>query len=169
MPRAFLSNDILRRFLRNGLGGRLSRWLIIAILLVRALVPVNVMVDMEAAKQGHFTFTLCSGHGPMFSHASLAMAGMTGSHMHHQMGDMVLKSTEGKAHPSPAADDSMPADNGICPFSSALVVAYVALALCITLFALRSARRLRNARADHRPTPAPPYARPLTRAPPSFC
>lgn len=169
MPRAFLSTDILRRFLRNGPGGRLSQWLVIVILLARALVPVNVMIDMEAAKLGHFTLTLCSGHGPMFTRVALPMPAMSGSHMHQEMRDAALKSTDGKAHPSPAADDSMPTDNGICPFSSALVVAYVALALCIMFYAFRSARRLRKARADHRPTPPSLYARPLTRAPPSFC
>lgn len=169
MPSHLFSNHILRRVIRSGLGGRISQWLVIAILLARALVSVNAMVDMEAAKQGHFTLVLCSGHGPMFSRAAFPMLGITGSHMHHEMGIAMPKSAGDKSQPKPGADDSMPADGGFCPFSSSLVVAYVALALCIALLALLASRHLRRARVDQPPWLLLPYSRPLTRAPPSFC
>jgi len=157
------------RFMRNGLTGRISQWFVIAILLVRALIPVNVMIDMDAAKQGHVALTLCSGHGPMFSQVAPPGPDLAGSHMHHRMGNAVLKSADGTAHPDPAADDPMPADSGFCPFSSALVVAYVALAFCITLLARRPTRHFRKTRSGRPPWRPSLYARPLTRAPPSFC
>lgn len=164
MPRTHLSNDALCRLIRNGLSCRISPWLVIAILLLRALIPANVMIDMDAAKHGHVALTLCSGHGPMFPRVAPSGPDLTSSHMQHGMGSAVSA-----AHPGPAGDDPMPADSGFCPFSSTLVVAYLALAFCIALLARRPARHFRKPRSRCPPWRPSLHARPQTRAPPSFC
>lgn len=157
MFRIHLSNEALCGVIRNALAG-IIQWFVIAILLARALIPVNVMIDMGSAKQGRIALTLCSGHGPMFARAVPPGSDLASSHMHHRMGNAVSKSADGTRPPGLAA----PADNGFCPFSSALVVAYVALAFCMALIARRPTRHFRKTHSGRPPWRPLLYGRPLT-------
>jgi hypothetical protein len=144
----------LRRFLlRNSVVSRITFLAALAVLLARALLPGAVMLDPESSAQGDFALVLCSGHGPMFAHDSMSDANMMHDHM-----DM----SGAPAH------DSMTGDDGICPFSAALFVACVGIALAVLLFALKRITcswRVRPARPLLRPSP---HFRPLSRAPPLF-
>jgi hypothetical protein len=158
-----------RRLLLRGTRGGQHAWLAaLALLLARALLPGGVMLDPVSAAAGDFALVVCSGHGPMFAHghgvetdSTDASAGMDMNHMAgmmHDAGDML----DSPAH------DYLSADDGLCPFSAALVVACVGVALAIVLFALARVTRswvAVSARALVRPSPC---SLPPPRAPPLF-
>jgi hypothetical protein len=173
--------NAFRRFLlRDGVVSRVSILVAFAILFVRALLPGAVMLDSEAAAQGGFALVMCSGHGPMFARSTDAMPGMSDSmdstmsgSMDSSMPGMDMSPMPGMIHDSgdlsgSPAHDSMTGDDGLCPFSAALVVACVGIALAVVLFTLtRITQSWRIVAA--RPLPRPcPHFRPLSRAPPLF-
>jgi hypothetical protein len=155
----------LRRFLlRGGMASRMCFMAAFAVLLARALLPGAVMLDPETAAQGDFSLVMCSGHGPLFTHDSSAMPGMSG------MSDMPgMDMMHDMSHMSGSpAHDSMTGDDGLCPFSAALFVACVGVALAVVLFALTRVRPSWRAISVRPLVRASQYFQPLSRAPPLF-
>ncbi|QGZ63361.1 hypothetical protein [Paraburkholderia acidisoli] len=171
--------NAFRRFLLRG--GMASRaWLLaaFAVLFARALLPGAVMLDPVSVAQGDFALVMCSGHGPMFaqdrgalavrSHAmsGMAMPGMDMSPMAGMMHeDMDMP---GMSMPGSHDHDSMNGDDGLCPFSAALVVACVGIALAIVLFTLTRVTQTWRDVSTRLPARPPLHFRPLSRAPPRF-
>lgn len=163
-----------RRFLlRGGMANRAWFLIAMAVLLVRALLPGAVMLDPASVAQGDFALVMCSGHGPMFAGDSGAavkmsdvMPGMNMTHMAGMMhGDMDMSGKAG----SPAHDHgAMTGDDGLCPFSAALVVACVGIALAIALFTLTRVTQSWRAVSTRPLVRLSLHFRPLSRAPPLF-
>jgi hypothetical protein len=163
--------NVLRRFLlRGGKASRALHLFAFAVLLARALLPGAVMLDPVSVAQGDFALVMCSGHGPMFEQdigASLSMPdpmpGMDMSHVARMLHDSMDMSGPGSA-----SHDSMTGDDGLCPFSAALVLGCVATALIFALFTLTRFERSWCAVAARPLVRLIPHCRPLSRAPPLF-
>ncbi|WP_146122829.1 DUF2946 family protein [Burkholderia multivorans] len=158
--------NAFRRFLlRGGMANR--AWLLVAfaVLLVRALLPGVVMLDPVSVAQGDFALVMCSGHGPMFAHDDGAMSAMPDSMPGMDMSHMPMSGMSG----SPVHNhDSMAGDDGLCPFSAALVVACVGIGFAVVLFTLTRATQSWRAVSTRSPARPPIHFRPLSRAPPRF-
>jgi hypothetical protein len=170
-------NAIRRFLLRGGLRSQVILLAASALLLVRALLPGGVMLDPVSAAEGDFALVICSGHGPMFAHDHGPMAAMSdampGMDMSH-MADTPGMSHDGKDMPGMSgmsgntAHDTMTADDGLCPFSAALVIACVGIALAFVLFELTRVTGSWLAVPVRTPARASPHFLPLSRAPPLF-
>jgi hypothetical protein len=167
--------NAFRRFLlRGGLRSRVSLLAALALLLVRALLPGGVMLDPVSVAEGDFALVMCSGHGPMFAHDPVQMSAMSamsgtdpGMDM-SAMADMAHHDMDMPGMSGTAAWDTMTADDGLCPFSAALVIACVGIALAIALFELTRVTRSWIAIPGHAPARRSPHSLPLSRAPPLF-
>jgi len=164
--------NAFRRFLlRGGIAGRISFVAAFAVLLARALLPGVVMLDSASASEGGIALVMCSGHGPMFTRAPNLMENMADTMPDMDMSHMagMMQDDMDMSHMSSSqAHGSMAGDDGLCPFSAALVVACAALALSAILFSLKGVTQWWSpilARPLVRPSP---HARPLSRAPPAF-
>jgi hypothetical protein len=160
-------NPFRRFLLRGDLKSRVSLLAALALLLVRALLPGGIMLDPVSAAEGDFTLVMCSGHGPMFTHSHDAMTAMSDA-----MPGMEMSDASGSTHarmdgPMPA-HDTMSADDGLCPFSAALVIACVGIALALVLFVLTRIARSWIAVPSRTLARPPRHSRPLSRAPPLF-
>jgi hypothetical protein len=164
--------NAFRRFLlRGGMASRAHVLAALVVLLARALLPGAVMLDPVSAAQGGFAVVMCSGHGPMFaglSGAATAMPDtMPGMDMDH-MGGMTHGGMHLSAMPGSPAHDSMTADDGLCPFSAALVLACAGVALAVVLFTLMRATPSWRAMSVRPLVRTSCHVRPLSRAPPLF-
>lgn len=164
--------NAFRRFLLRG--GKASRMFFLAafaVLLARALLPGAVMLDSESAPERGIALVMCSGHGPMFAHTANTMANMSdampGMDMSHMTGAMqdgmdMSHTSDSRGH------DSMAGDDGLCPFSAALVLACIAIALAVVLFSLTRLAPSWSAVSARPLLRFSPYFRPQSRAPPRF-
>ena len=164
--------NAFRRFLlRGGVASRISFLAAFAVLLARALLPGAVMLDSASTSDGGIALVMCSGHGPMFAHTSNAMANMSASMPDMSMSHMTDMMQDGMdmSHMSGSpAQGSMAGDDGLCPFSAALVVGCMAIALAVVLFSLTRVAQSWHAVSARPPARLSPYSRPLSRAPPLF-
>ncbi|MBB3003971.1 hypothetical protein FHX57_006350 [Paraburkholderia tropica] len=163
--------NVLRRFLLRG--GKASQALFLfafAVLLSRALLPGAVMLDPVSVAQGDFALVMCSGHGPMFAPDQSTSARMSNSMPGMDMGHMAGMVHDGMdmSGPGSASHDSMSGDDGLCPFSAALVVACVATAIIFALFTLTRFTQSWSAVSLRALVRLIPHCRPLCRAPPHF-
>jgi hypothetical protein len=162
--------NAIRRFLLQRVRRRqLSLLAALALLLVRALLPGGVMLDPASVTEGDFSLVICSGHGPMFAHDSGAKAVRTGF---APMTDMVrMTDTTPDDMPMPGmsglpAHDTMTPDDGLCPFSAALVVACCGMALMLVLFVLMRVTQAWTLPDARSPVGRRHHLLPLSRAPP---
>ncbi|WP_321818635.1 MULTISPECIES: hypothetical protein [unclassified Paraburkholderia] len=159
----------LRRFLlRGGTASRVLFLAAFAILLARALLPGAVMLDPDPGAQGGFALVMCSGHGPMFAKNSGVMPDMADMMPDMDMSHMAGMMHDGISMHGSAAHDTMAGDNSVCPFSAALVVACVSIALAVVLFTLTRVTQLWSASLARPLVRISLHFRPLSRAPPLF-
>jgi hypothetical protein len=164
--------NAFRRFLlRGGIASRMSFLAAFAVLLARALLPGAVMLDSVSTPDGGIALVMCSGHGPMFARAPNAMANMSETMPDMDMSHMAGMMQDGMDMPHMSGSqshDSMAGDDGLCPFSAALVVGCVAIALAVVLFSLTRVTQSWSAVSARPLARLSPYFRPLSRAPPLF-
>jgi hypothetical protein len=164
--------NAFRRFLlRGGIASRMAFLAAFAVLLARALLPGAVMLDSVSTTEGGISLVMCSGHGPMFAPAPNAMANTSNATADLDMSHMaaMMQDDMGMSHMSGSQPhNSMAGDDGLCPFSAALVVGCVAVALAVILFALTRATQSWSAMSARPLARLSPYFRPLSRAPPRF-
>ncbi len=143
------------------------------VLLARALLPGAVMLDPVSAAQGGFALVMCSGHGPMFAQGAAMMdmpgmaASMPGMNMSHMAG-MTAHGMEMSGASGATGHGSMAGDDGLCPFSAALVVACVGVALACVLFVLIRAAQSWITVVAQSLSRSPLHFQPPSRAPPRF-
>lgn len=125
------------------------------------------MLDPVSAAQGGAALVMCSGHGPMFAQGHGAMANMPASMPGMDMSHMAGMDMSGGA--GSQGHDSMSGDDGLCPFSAALVVACVSVALACLMFTVIQAAQS-WCRVTVRPSTRSSalHFRPPSRAPPLF-
>ncbi|MDR5806553.1 hypothetical protein [Caballeronia sp. LZ001] len=161
-----------RRFLFRGSAiGRLRLLAALALLFVRALLPGGIMLDPISVATGDLTPVMCSGHGPMFTHHASPTAAIPETSPEMDMGQM-MGTMDNVPEMSGMSDshshESMAADDGICPFSAALVLACVGVALAVVLFGLTRVAPSWSAAPARTPVRRSPHSLPLSRAPPLF-
>jgi hypothetical protein len=139
--------------------------LVFTVLFARAILPSAVMVTGDASA-ATFGLVICSGHGPLFvsyrgdkllfSSSKTSKTGISG------LLDIASHDSETPHHSSSMVDD------GVCPFSAALTVACIGLAIvCILREAIETTRSW-CFRVERPVVCSAAHFNPPSRAPPVF-
>lgn len=160
----------LRHFLsQGGMAKRCVLFVVFTVLLSRALLSSNVMLDIEAPA-GSFGLVMCSGHGPVFpiEHGPAVVEGM------HMEGDpatpgMAMSAVLSTIGDTPPAAGPMDSDKDrLCPFSAVFLSVIASVAFLSLFIGFVIANRSWSVSGTSLPVRYIPHCRPRARAPPIF-
>lgn len=159
----------LRHFLpQGGMARRCILFVIFTVLLSRALLSSNVMLDIDAPA-GSFGLVMCSGHGPIFAaERSIAVDSMRMGG-DPPMPGMAMSPMLSMPEDMPPAVESMDSDKDrLCPFSAAFLSVIASVAFLSLFLGFLLANRSWSVSKTSVWVRHVPHCRPRARAPPVF-